>query len=83
MTELRTREEVEQTIRHEIGHAIDNEIRGHSAHDNTWKNIARQCGYNGGTTTSVSNEVRVAAYNWVAFCETHGVLGGLVKKTKK
>ena len=34
----------EDTIRHEIAHAIDFEIRGRSAHDNYWKSIAVQVG---------------------------------------
>jgi predicted SprT family Zn-dependent metalloprotease len=82
MTELRTKEEVEQTIRHEIGHAVDHEIRGYSAHDNTWKRIARQCGYNGETKTKVNEEVVVSTYKWVALCETHGILGGWTRKPK-
>lgn len=82
MTELRTKEEVEQTIKHEIGHAIDNEIRGYSAHDNTWKRIARQCGYNGESKTKVNDEVVVSTYKWVALCETHGILGGWTRKPK-
>lgn len=32
----------ENTIRHEIAHAIDNEMRGESDHSNIWKAIARQ-----------------------------------------
>ena len=82
MTELRTIEEVEQTIRHEIGHAIDFIIRGHSAHDYKWKNIARQCGYTGERTTKVSSNVQLSAYKYVAFCETHGVIGGFTRKVK-
>ncbi len=37
-------DEVEDTIRHEIAHAIDCERRGRSNHDATWKHIARACG---------------------------------------
>ena len=36
--------EVEDTIRHEIAHAIDAEGRGRSNHDRTWKTVARACG---------------------------------------
>ena len=37
-------EDVEDTIRHEIAHAIDWERRGRSAHDATWRALARACG---------------------------------------
>lgn len=40
--------EVEDTIRHEIAHALDHELhpnrRGRRAHDRTWKALARRCG---------------------------------------
>ena len=36
--------EVEDTLRHEIAHAIDAERRGRTNHDQTWKAIAVQCG---------------------------------------
>ena len=36
--------EVEDTIRHEIAHAVDAERRGRSNHDRTWKAVARACG---------------------------------------
>lgn len=82
LTEFRTKEEVEQTIRHEIGHAIDNEIRGKSNHDYNWKNIARQCGYNGETTQKLSTEAQVISNKWVAICPQHGIIGGWSRKPK-
>jgi len=36
--------DVEDTIRHEIAHALDFELRGKSAHDARWKALATQCG---------------------------------------
>ena len=36
--------EVEDTVRHEIAHAVDADRRGRSAHDATWKALARACG---------------------------------------
>ena len=36
--------DVEDTIRHEIAHAIDVERRGRTAHDRTWKALAVACG---------------------------------------
>lgn len=37
-------DEVEDTVRHEIAHAIDAERRGRSCHDRTWKAVAHACG---------------------------------------
>lgn len=37
-------EEVEDTVRHEIAHALDIESRGQTNHDQTWKALARRCG---------------------------------------
>ena len=82
MTEARTQEEVEQTILHEIAHAIDFEIRGTSGHDSYWKSISRIIGYNGESKTAVSNEVKVSTYKYVAYCENHGILGGWTRKPK-
>ena len=40
--------EVEDTVRHEIAHAVDHELhpnrRNRRAHDRTWKALARRCG---------------------------------------
>ncbi|PAP74164.1 SprT-like domain-containing protein [Rubrivirga marina] len=36
--------EVEDTVRHEIAHALDAERRGRTNHDRTWKALARRCG---------------------------------------
>lgn len=82
MTELREQKEVEQTILHEIAHAIDFEIRQDSGHDYKWQSIARQIGYEGERTTKVSNEAKVAAYKWVAICPEHGIIGGWTRKPK-
>lgn len=42
-----TAEEIQSTILHEIAHAIDNEDRGYSNHDDHWKTIARLLGDDG------------------------------------
>lgn len=80
MTELRSEEEVRQTILHEIAHAIDVEIRGKSGHDIFWKNISRSIGYKGERTTKITNSTKVATYKWVGICEEHGFLGGWTRK---
>ncbi|PAP76206.1 SprT-like domain-containing protein [Rubrivirga marina] len=36
--------EVEETLRHEVAHAIDVERRGETSHDATWRAIAIACG---------------------------------------
>ena len=36
--------EIEDTIRHEIAHAVDVERRGRTAHDAVWKRLAAACG---------------------------------------
>ena len=36
--------EVEDTVRHEIAHAVDLERRGRTAHDRAWKAVAVACG---------------------------------------
>jgi predicted SprT family Zn-dependent metalloprotease len=82
LTEVRTQDEVEQTILHEIAHAIDFEIRGTSNHDYTWKRIAYQIGYKGGTTTKIDKSVTVQIKKWVAVCPTHGIIGGFTRKVR-
>ena len=39
-----TRKDMENTIRHEIAHALDCKERGRSAHDAVWKEIAERVG---------------------------------------
>lgn len=82
MTEIRSKDEVEQTILHEIAHAIDVEIRGTSSHDNVWKSIARSIGHSGNRCVNIkeSIETRTKIYKWVAFCDVHGILGGWSRK---
>ncbi len=36
--------DVEDTVRHEIAHALDYETRGRSGHDAVWRRLARSCG---------------------------------------
>lgn len=44
LTRSLSEDEVEETLRHEIAHAIDVEKRGTTGHDATWKAIATACG---------------------------------------
>tara|TARA_R110002096_G_scaffold428402_1_gene640035 strand:- start:163 stop:663 length:501 start_codon:yes stop_codon:yes gene_type:complete len=47
LTELNSKEEVLDTILHEIAHALDFQIRGFSNHDYIWRKIAKGIGCNG------------------------------------
>ena len=80
LTQFRTIKEVEQTIIHELAHAIDFEIRGTSNHDYNWSSIAAQMGYNGNRTTKVRSQVTLQTKKYIAICETHGILGGFTRK---
>jgi len=44
--------EWEEVIRHELAHAVDNEMRGKSSHDRTWKAVAREMLSSGRVTFS-------------------------------
>lgn len=80
MTILRSEKEVENTLIHEIAHAIDREIRGTSNHDWHWKLVAREVGHSGERLSKINSEVRQNAYKWLAICPTHDVIGGWVRK---
>ena len=80
LTEMRTKDEVADTILHEIAHAIDFEIRGTTNHDYIWKHVAHQIGYKGGTTTKIDKSITVQIKKWVAICPTHGIIGGFTRK---
>lgn len=92
MTEIRPESGVKNTILHEIAHAIDNEIRGHSDHSYHWEKIAKSIGCTGERCTNVNNELVNAgmnsdeiikkSYKYVGICPTHGVLGGWARKPK-
>jgi len=69
--------EVEDTVRHEIAHAIDAERRGRSNHDATWKALARACGATPQRTFTgdLPDDADVAPYR--AVCPSCGVSSGL------
>lgn len=50
--------DIEDTIRHEIAHAIDYEKRGYSSHDKQWKVEAVLCGAKPNRLGSVKNLVK-------------------------
>ena len=62
-----SKDQVEETLRHEIAHAIDYENRGTSDHGAEWKSMARKCGANPERKESIPNEV-VPDYRWYRRC---------------
>jgi predicted SprT family Zn-dependent metalloprotease len=80
MTLLRPDDEVRNTIIHEVAHAIDNATRGHSGHDEVWRNIFISIGGNGLTHSSTSEEVCMKTYKYLAICPIHGQISGFIRK---
>jgi len=73
-------EKIEDTIRHEVAHAIDFEQRSYSAHDSRWKTLARACGANPERTGEIPEEVR-PSHRWHRYCpECEKVVGKYYKK---
>ena len=60
--------EFEDTVRHEIAHAIDFQIRQRSSHCEIWKNIAVQVG----ARPERGKEVNSADYKWTGTCPNCG-----------
>lgn len=54
LTPLRSIKEIENTILHEIAHALDFENRGKSEHDKDWQEIALSIGCNGQRCGTIS-----------------------------
>ena len=52
-----SKEVISDTIRQEIAHAIDYEIRGETGHGPEWKKLAKKCGANPERTTDLPEEV--------------------------
>lgn len=59
--------EFEDTIRHEIAHAIDYMIRDRSCHDSRWKNLAVQVGASP-TRTAVDKQFERPEFKWTGYC---------------
>ena len=70
-------EAIEDTIRHEIAHAVDFERRGRSAHDATWKALARACGASPERvfTGDLPSDAEAAPYR--AACPSCGAASGV------
>ena len=70
--------EVEDTIRHEIAHAIDWERRGTTNHDATWKAVATACGASPSRTFRGDLPHSDAAYQ--AACPSCGTTAGFYRQ---
>ncbi|MEL7302035.1 MAG: SprT-like domain-containing protein, partial [Pseudomonadota bacterium] len=70
-------DEVEDTIRHEIAHAIDGERRGRTNHDGAWKAVARACGARPERTFRGDLPDDSAEAPYSAVCPTCGATSGL------
>lgn len=75
-------EALEDTIRHEIAHAIDYEIRGTSDHSYRWKRIAMQCGADPTRTKHVPPSARPAA-KYTAKCPRCGTESQYHRRPKR
>ena len=69
--------EVEDTLRHEIAHAVDVERRGRTGHDRAWKAVARACGARPERTYGgdLPDDADAAPYR--AVCPSCGAASGL------
>jgi predicted SprT family Zn-dependent metalloprotease len=82
MSQVRSDDEVKNTILHEVAHALDFAIRGRSAHDAVWKSIAKEIGCDGKRCYETNEEIKTQVYKYVAVCPIHGVIGGWTRKPK-
>ena len=72
----------DDTIRHEIAHAIDYEIRGISDHSEIWKNIALQVGCSSEVCADI-NELNIPSGKYTLKCKTCGIEKTAHRKLKK
>lgn len=82
LTKLHTKDEVMNTITHEIAHAIDFEQRGTSDHSFIWAKIHKDLGGDGERCFTESKENKYKIYNYIAECENCGSIGGWIRKPK-
>ena len=73
LTKINPQVHVEDTIRHEIAHALDAEDRGKSDHSHHWKRWARKCGANTDRCYSSFqvNTPEAPFYTYCPNCETY------------
>lgn len=73
---------VEQTLLHEIAHAIDYERRGDSDHGYKWKYICQEIGYTGKRTTDVNH--KKLDFKYLLKCpQCKKDMGGFHRKPKR
>lgn len=72
----------DDTIRHEIAHAIDYEKRGTSDHSEIWKNIAIQVGCSTEVSADI-NQIFAPSGKYTLKCKTCGIEKTAHRKLKK
>jgi predicted SprT family Zn-dependent metalloprotease len=64
---------IEDTIRHELAHALQYEGYGYSSHDRAWQIIAKSVGSNGERCYNAEKEgIKHEQAKYTAYCETEG-----------
>ena len=76
-------ERIINTILHEIAHAIDYNERGYSAHDSTWRKIAKNIGCTGERCSSSSGVDKSKFMKWVVKCPSCDYKIYRARKTKR
>lgn len=84
LTETQDWEEVEDTITHEVAHAIDYSRRGQSDHSYTWKAIHRELGGTGERTFRLqSSHILDMNFAYIGYCERcEKIVDGWSRKPK-
>lgn len=81
ITKLNDYDTIEETIRHEIAHALDIETRGYSSHDEQWKEWAR---FTGAEPERVCNDdINMVPYNYFMYCPNCETNAGSYRKRRK
>lgn len=70
---------LEDTVRHEIAHALDAELRGHSDHGPQWKKIAKQVG----AIPKAASKALDGEHKWTLKCPSCGYTFGRHRLTDK
>jgi len=76
-------ERIINTILHEIAHAIDYNERGYSAHDSTWRKIAKNIGCTGERCSSSSGVDKSKFMKWVVKCPSCDYTHYRARKTRR
>ena len=73
--------DIKDTILHEIAHAIDADKRGFSAHDKTWKSIAKSIGADP-MASHEKADLPIESFNYYHECPVCGQQYGVYKRPR-